>query len=405
MIQIDDFGQAYLRMALEINKHIDGYVDAYLGPPNLKASVEAEDKKPPQALLDDLAHLREILPTHDPARHAYLTAILRAMDCTLRMLNGEEFDYLDQASRLFDISPRMVNEDKFMEAHKELDTLLPGSGSLADRLETWRRQYEIPKDKLLDLLELTRSETRQRTRALVDLIEDESVEVALTNGQPWSAYNWFEGAARSRIEFNTDIPVSALELVELFAHEAYPGHHTQHQLQEKHLYRDRGFVELATVILHSPPCVLIEGAGMTAVEVIFPGDSQYDWTAEVLIPIAGLPDISGEELRRIVGGCRKLLFYVGGYPFYVIDNAAIKYHSGELTEEQTIDYYRTYALVTEEQARQTFSVLAHPLYGVYVLIYTRGYELIEQAAHGGDKVPLFKRLLAEEMLPSQLAIL
>jgi hypothetical protein len=405
MIQIDDFGQAYLRMALEINKHIDGYVDAYFGPPNLKASVEAEDKKPLQTLLDDLAQLRQIIPTHDPARQTYLTAILRAMDCTLRMLNGEQFDYLDQANRLFDISPRMVNEDKFTEAHQELDTLLPGSGSLANRLEMWRKQYEIPKDKLLDLLELTRSETRQRTRALVDLIEDESVEVALTNDQPWSAYNWFEGTAQSRIEFNTDIPVSALEIVELFAHEAYPGHHTQHQLQEKHLYRDKGFVELATVILHSPPCVLIEGAGITAVEVIFPGGSHYDWTAEVLIPTAGLPDISGEELRRILGGCRKLLFYVGGHPFYVIDNAAIKYHSGELTEEQTIDYCRTYGLVTEAQARQTFSILAHPLYGVYVLTYAQGYELIEQAAHGGDKRPLFKRLLAEEMLPSQLATL
>lgn len=405
MIQINNYGQAYLRMGLEINKHIDGYVDAYFGPPNLKASVDAEEKKPPQALLDDLAHLREIIPTDDPARHAYLTAILRAMDCSLCMLNGEEFDYLDEANRLFDIKPKLVSEDKFSKAHKELDTLLPGSGSVADRLETWRKQYEIPNDKLLDLLELARSETRKRTRAFVDLIEDEAVEVLLTNDQPWSAYNWFEGNAHSRIEFNTDIPVSALDLAELFAHEAYPGHHTEHQLKEKHLYCDKGLVELAASILHSPPCVLREGTAVTAVEVIFPDDSQYDWTAEVLLPAAGLPDISGKELRRIVGACKKLLFYAGGYPLYVINNAAIKYHSGELTEEQTIDYCRTYGLVTEEHARQTFSFLAHPLYRVYVLTYTRGYELIEQAAHGGDKRPLFKRLLTEEMLPSQLATL
>lgn len=38
-------------------------------------------------------------------------------------------------------------------------------------------------------------------------------------------------------------------------------------------------------------------------------------------------------------------------------------------------------------------------------VSSRGYELIDQAAHGGDKKPLFTRLLTEQMLPSQLAAL
>ena len=405
MKKINDFGTSYLRMSLEINKHFDGYVDAYFGPSELRARVESEDKKSPPAMLDDLARLRELTPTDDSARQAYLTAILRAMDCTLRILNGEEFDYLDEVNRLFDISPQLMDEEKFTEAQKELDTLLPGSGSIAKRLEMWRKQYTIPNDKLLDLLELAHNETRMRTRAFVDLIENEAIEVSLTNDQPWLAYNWYNGNAHSRIEFNTDLPISALDLAELFAHEAYPGHHTEHQIKEKYLYCDKDLVELATMILHSPKSVLSEGIAMTAIEIIFPDDSQYDWISEVLIPAAGLPDISGKELRHIINACKKNLFYFGGISFNVIDNAAIKYHSGELNKEQTIDYYRTYGLATKETARKTFGFLAHPMYRAYVLTYTHGYNLIEQVANGKDKRPLFKRLLSEEMLPSQLAIL
>jgi hypothetical protein len=98
-----------------------------------------------------------------------------------------------------------------------------------------------------------------------------------------------------------------------------------------------------------------------------------------------------------------LLFYFGGFACNVLDNAALKYHSGELNEEQTIDYYQTYGLATEESARKAFGFLAYPMYRAYVLVYTQGYNLIDQAAHGKDKKSLFKRLLTDQMLPSHLA--
>jgi hypothetical protein len=403
MTHLDDFGKAYLSISLEINKHLEGYVDAYYGPADLKAEIESGEKKSLQNLTDDLAHLRDLIPTDNPSRHSYLTAIMRAMDCTLRTLNGEEFEYLDEVYRIFDINPEPKEENDFIKAHKELDTLLPSSGNLGDRLELWRKQYTIPNEKLIELLDITHNETRKRTQEFVDLMEDEAVEVTLTSGQPWSAYNWYKGNARSQIDFNTDIPVSALDLVELFAHEAYPGHHTELQIKEKLLYHDKLFAEQAVMILHSPTSVVSEGIAMTAAEIIFPNDSHYDWTAEVLLPAADLPVTSGDELRRINGACRKLLFYYGGFAFNVLDNAALKYHSGEFNEEQTIDYYRTYGLVTEESAKKVFDFLAYPMYRAYVQSYTQGYNLIDQAAHGKDKKTLFKRLLTEEMLPSNLA--
>ena len=92
----------------EINKLLDGYVDAYYGPAELKSEIESGEKKSPQTLTDDLAHLRDLIPVDNPSRYSYLTAIMRAIDCTLRKLNGEEFDYLDEVNRLFDIKPDKI---------------------------------------------------------------------------------------------------------------------------------------------------------------------------------------------------------------------------------------------------------------------------------------------------------
>jgi hypothetical protein len=49
MTPLDDFGRSYLELSLEIEKHIEGYVDAYIGPEDLKSAVVLA------------AHLRKLL--------------------------------------------------------------------------------------------------------------------------------------------------------------------------------------------------------------------------------------------------------------------------------------------------------------------------------------------------------
>jgi hypothetical protein len=396
MAELDAFGRAYLTMTLEIEKHVPGYVDAYYGPPGLKTEVEASDRKPAHALLDDLERLRDLVPAGDPHRRDYLLAVLRAMETTLRMQDGETFDYLEEVQRLYDISPQPAPESLFEAAHAELDDLLIARGSLVDRLEHWRRQFEIDSSRLLHVLEIARSETRKRTRQLVDLVEGEDIEIRLVNNQPWSAYNWYRGGARSLIEFNIDIPVSALDVLSLFAHEGYPGHHTEAQLKEKHLYEGKGYVEYAAALLHSPSAVIAEGIANTALEIIFPAEREaIEWMVDVILPEAKLPQFLPADIDRI-SKARRALRHVAG-------NAAIRYHRGELNEEQTLDYLRTYGLVSEKRARQQFSFMTNPLFRAYLFTYTEGYDLIEQAAGKDNKKPLFLRLLQEEVLPTQVA--
>jgi hypothetical protein len=388
----DAFGRAYLRLTLEIDKHLPGYVDSYIGPAEIKAEVEAAEKKSPAALLDDLSWLQARVPAEDANRRTYLQASLRAIDCTLRQLNGEEIGFLDEANRLYDIEPHLIEESRFTAAHQELDTLLPGAGSIADRLEARRKQYEISHEKALALIDLARDETRRRTLTFIELVEGESLEVTLVSNQPWGAYNWYKGNYHSLIEFNTDIPLNALGLLGTFAHEGYPGHHTEQILKDKLLYREKGYDEEAVRLLNSPAAVIAEGIATTALEIIFPNDSDDEWNVEVMLPAAELPAEPVEQIRRIARAARELR--------YVSGNAAILYHTGRLNEEQAVDYFRTYGLSNEQRARQGFRFIN--LYRAYPFTYTWGYDLIEQATNGRDKTPLFRRLLTEQVLPSQL---
>jgi hypothetical protein len=394
LIQSDPFGRAYLRLALEIDKHVPGYVDSYVGPAELKAEVEAAQPKTPAALLDDLAWLQAHVPADDADRRNYLQAFLRSMDCLLRRAAGEEIGYLEEANRLYDIELHLTDESRFTAAHNELDTLLPGTGSVAERMEAFRQHFQIDNDRALPLIELARAETRRRTLALVDLVEGESLEVSLVSDQPWSAYNWYKGNYHSLIEFNTDMPINVYGLLGTFAHEGYPGHHTEQILKDKLLYQEKGYAEEAVRMLSSPGAVIAEAIATTALEIIFPNHSDEVWNDEVMFPAAGLTAEPAEQRIRIIQADHQLR--------YVYDNAAILYHTGRLNEEQTVDYFRTYTLSNEQRARRNFRFINDPVFPSYTHTYTWGYDLITEATNGGDKTPLFRRLLTEQLLPSDL---
>ena len=114
----------------------------------------------------------------------------------------------------------------------------------------------------------------------------------------------------------------------------------------------------------------------------------------MVLPAAGIYDVAAAELSRKSAAGKAL--------GRVSNNAAILYHTGQLNEAQTIDYIRTYALANEKRARQSFRFMTNPLFRSYGFTYTQGYQLIEEASPG-DKTALFKRLLVEPILPSQLA--
>ncbi|HET7095359.1 MAG TPA: hypothetical protein VFI22_17850, partial [Thermomicrobiales bacterium] len=331
------------------------------------------------------------------SRRDYLTSQTRAMAATLRRLGGEIIPYVDEVRLLFDIEPAATPEARFDEAIRDLAALLPGEGPVGPRMIEWRKGYVISPETALRLIDLIAPELRRRTDAIATLPADETVEFALVENQPWSGYNWYLGGARSRVELNTDLPIHAFRLTDLLAHEAYPGHHTEHALKER-LYRLGGRGEHAIQLINTPECVISEGIATLAEEMVFTPDELARFSSEVVYPAAG---IDGDPAREIaIAAAQRALRAVPG-------NAALLLHAERRDPEDVVAYLQRYALSSEAEARQRLRFISDPLWRAYIFTYHAGYDLlgawIEAAGEPAARRERFGALLTEPVTPSWAA--
>ena len=393
----DRIGQTYVEMALRIDRHAPGFVDGYYGPAEWKAGTDAEPLRPISGLQGDAEQLREAVARTemDAQRRGFLTRQLTAMEMVLRRLAHEDVPYAEEVQACFDITPHRVPEAKFEAALREMDTLLPGTGDLPSRQLAWKRPFELPNDRVLPLAETALAEVRRRTRAILELPADESMELKLVSGQPWSGYNWYLGQGRSRIEINIDLPVRANVLVNLIAHEAYPGHHTEHALKEELLYRRAGRPEHSILLLLAPESLIAEGIATVAQEVIFPDKAELAaWLREVLYPQAGI-QVDVDLQLRLARAAEELAGVSG--------NAAFLLHVDGCSESEIVDYFRQYGLSTEKEARRSLAFISNPLYRAYTFTYFYGHRMLQDAFARHGMLHVFRHVITEPVTPSAVA--
>src|SRR5215217_4594536 len=231
--ELNAFGRAYARLSFGIERHVPGFIDAYLGPDDVRAALDPDDptgsQPAPIALVTAAQELLAKIPSLDATegRKGYLTKQVEAMLTTARHVAGEELPYREEVRLLFDVEPKATPEGIYDAAIGDLDTLIPGDGPIAERMVTWRQSYAVPPEIARRLVDVILPELRARTLEFVDLPGNESIEIRMVQGQPWSGYNWYLGSGRSRVDLNTDLPIYAYRLTDLLAHEGYPGHHTE----------------------------------------------------------------------------------------------------------------------------------------------------------------------------------
>ncbi len=395
MPALDRWGQDYIRLAYRIHQHIDGYVDAYSGPTELRDATLAAPPLPPNELVAQAEALGDALgdTDYDARRRTYLAKQVQAMITTCRSVAGEQLPYREEIRRAFDINPQPIPEAEFAAAHEELATLLPGNGPIQDRVVAWRKQFEVPTALVPQLLEIVVDEVRRRTLALYPLPAGEAVEFRLVSDQPWSGYNWYYGGYCSGVDINTDLPVQINALTGLVAHEAYPGHHTEHALKEAGLFGERGYAEYSIMLLNAPECVMSEGIANSGQQVIFAPGELERWQVETLYPLAG---ISGDPVREgRIGRALGALAGVGG-------NAALLLHNEGRPAEEVVQYLMRYGLTTEERARQRLRFITSPLWRAYIFTYFYGERMMSDWLAQGDKVERFGTLLRDQIYPSLL---
>ena len=80
----------------------------------------------------------------------------------------------------------------------------------------------------------------------------------LVTGQPWTGYNWYDGGRRSRVDFNTDLPVRAARISS-----ASPTRRTRPppraRLEGGDLVDRHGRLESSILLINTPECLISEG--------------------------------------------------------------------------------------------------------------------------------------------------
>jgi hypothetical protein len=378
-----DRGEAYVLLGLRLGRHAEGLVDAYYGPPELKAQVDAEPLAEPADLVaqgDSLIAELEDVWLRDQA--------LGLRTCAGK-LAGEEISYSDEVERCYGVRPERPGTESYAAAHERLNELLPGSGPLNERYQAWRREVTVPAELVVPLVQDAVAELRDATARLVELPEGEQLVVEGVHDEPWWAFNYYLGDLRSRAVINLDVPTTYRECVHLAGHEVYPGHHTEHALKEQLLVRGQGKIEEAIQLVPTPSALVDEGIAETGPDLLMDDELRAR-----LVAAARRHGLDyNADLAEAIAEARRALRRV------TLDGALMIHEDGASTEDAEA-YIRRWALVSPEEAAHSARFVVDPTWRTYAINYSAGRELCD--AWVGGEPARFVRLLTEQVRVGEL---
>jgi hypothetical protein len=402
---LDVAARDYVQLQLAIGEKEDGYIDAYFGPPEIQAAAktEAPAQGLPQlaarvdALSSRIAAFGSRARGEEARRVRFLLAQLTAARTRLRMMQGEKLSFDQEALGLFGVQPRLQPLSAYDPVLASIDKLVPGKGSLADRVDAFQERFTIPRERLEPVFRAAIAECRTRTLRHIPVPAGERFDLGFVTGKSWSGYNYYKGNYVSRIEVNTDLPVRISRAVDLGCHEGYPGHHLLNLLLEQRLVRQRGWIEYSVYPLYSPQSLIAEGTANYGIDLAFPGPQKLAYEIAALYPLAGLSVTNARRYDALLEAMKAL----GGARMTI----AREFLDGRITEEQAVALTRKYQLVSEKRARQSVAFTKN--YRSYVINYGLGRDMVatdvERRATRAERWKRFEQLISQPTLPADLA--
>ena len=371
--------EAYILLGLRLGRHVDGLVDAYYGPPELKEQVDAEELVPAEQLALDAAELLDML------EDGWVRDQVAGCATYARVLAGEPISYSDEVEGCYGVRPQRTSASVYKEAHAELDELLPGDGSLAERRVAWRERHLCPGDAAVALLEDLLPLLRKRTLELVELPDGERVTLEPVSGEPWWAFNYYQGGFHSRVVLNSDVPTTGLDVLKLATHEVYPGHHTEHAVKEQLLG-----IEERIQLVPTPQALLSEGIAEIGLDLVLDDAAREE--AHAIIRRHGVALVDPELSARITRASERL--------GTVSLDAAQFIHEDGMDPEEAAEYVARWSLRPLEEARRSVSFVTDPTWRAYVITYSAGEELCRAYVRGDGA--RFATLLTEAVRTREL---
>jgi hypothetical protein len=370
--------ERYLRLGLQLGRHVEGVVDAYFGPAELAAAVDAEPLVDPQVLVAAAEVLLAELAD------GWLRDQVVGLHTYAGVLAGESRSYADEVEGCYGVRPTYTDEAVFTAAHERLAELLPGEEPLAERYKRWQDSTRVPAERLEHALAAVIEEARARTRGLVELPAGEGVVLETVRDKPWWASCDYLGDLRSRITVNVDLPMSAVELLVLAIHETYPGHHAERCCKEHLLARGRGLLQETLVLAPTPQALVAEGIAKLAPSMLLEGDGGPALAAVMHDSGVEIDLAHGLAVSRAHEPCE-----------WAWANAALMLHEDGASESDARAYLERWGLETPEWAAHMIRFATEPSQRTYVHTYAAGRELCRSYVAGEPE--RFRRLLTEQV--------
>ncbi len=409
--KMNEIAQKYVKLVLKIGLYKPDYIDAYYGPEDWKpkeSDMQDIDSvlinsliNETDELLNDLVALKDYKATElEVLRYRFLSKQLLSVKGAIFQISGGQFPFDQETKIIYDAEPPKFSIDHFDAIINKLDSMLPGNGSVTERMNQFRDQFIIPPNKLDKVFTAAINECRKRSLQHLQLPNNENFKVEYVTNQPWGAYNWYKGNNYSLIQVNTDLPIYIDRAVDLAAHEGYPGHHVFNSLLEFNLVTKKGWVEYSVYPIFSPISLIAEGTANYGIDVAFPGNEQIEFEKEVLYPIAGLNPENADLYYKIMQLTEDLT--------YAGNEAARNYLDEKWTREETVEYLQKYTLSTKDKAEKKIDFFEK--YRSYVINYNYGEDLVKKyvESNGGTednpekRWQIFEHLLSSPRTPSDL---
>lgn len=386
---MDAAAQRYLEIVLRLARLEPGLVESDAAPPQLARRIEAEPPPSAPRLRAETEALRgDLKEETDRDRRAWLSGQLSGIETLLADIEGERIGYRRQVERCYGVIPARVPESQFAAAHERLAEALPGAGDVRVRYRSWIATQQVPHDRLLAALNCLAAELRARTRDLVALPADERVAFELAVGEHWAGNADYLGACHTRIRINKELPISAARLLELVAHEAYPGHHTEAVCKDVDLVQGRGRSELSVYVYTSPQALVAEGIAMLAREALL-GDQADEIAASALRPL-GIPYEA--DVAAVAREAETMLVPVRANIAMLLDDG--------WSEDEVREYAQRWMLDSDDNVEGALRSLKARRWKAIESCYPEGLALCKRFAAGDPG--RFARLLREQLTTEAL---
>jgi hypothetical protein len=308
-------------------------------------------------------------------RQAFLEKQLIAVKAKIDLLGGRKMSFDEESKALYDVVAPACDEARLQSLREELEKEVPGTEDMVSRLATYQAGFAVPSDKLEEALRTVTAQFRRQTAVHMALPREERFELRFVTDKPWTAAATYKGGGFSLIEVNAESPFSVATVVDLAGHEIYPGHHVHLSLLDRHLVKDRGWVEFSVLPLYSPLALISEGLAEYGREFALPREQRMEFERTTLFPLAGLDPSRVEQYHRVMDLTGKL----GEAKV----EAARRYADGRMSRDEARLWLVRNCLMTPGTADNMLSFVDR--YRSYAVTYTVGPRMVGDyiEKHGG----------------------